>query len=96
MFSGQKFLVAGGTGFLGGAIARRLLEQGAQVRATYSSRSPTYSHPNLKWLHADLCEEAGCLCAVEGVDYVINCAASTSGAADIRATPLIHVTPNVV
>ena len=30
------------------------------------------------------------------MDYVFHCAAATSGAADIVATPLIHVTPNVV
>lgn len=96
MFSGQRFLVAGGTGFLGGAIARRLLDQGAQVRATHFSREPAFQHSNLQWLRVDLREEADCVAAVQGVNDVFNCAASTSGAADIRATPLIHVTHNVV
>ena len=34
--------------------------------------------------------------AVEGMDYVFMCAATTSGGAVMTATPLAHVTPNVV
>jgi GDP-L-fucose synthase len=37
-----------------------------------------------------------CKRAVDGIDYLFMCAASTSGAAVIRSNPLIHVTPNVV
>jgi GDP-L-fucose synthase len=37
-----------------------------------------------------------CRKVVNGMDYVFLCAANTSGAAVIAATPLVHVTPNVV
>lgn len=96
MFRDTRILVAGGTGFLGGAIARKLLENGAYVRASHFSRDPSFAHPRLEWLHADLREETGCNRAAQGMDVVIMAAANTSGAADIAGRPLIHVTPNVV
>ena len=39
---------------------------------------------------------AHCARAVKGMDYVFLCAAHTSGAAVIRTTPLVHITPNVL
>lgn len=96
MFRSGRFLVAGGTGFIGRALIGELLGRGAQVRATHFTRAPLFEHPNLQWLRADLREEADCAAAADGMDYIFNCAAATSGAADIKATPLIHVTPNVV
>jgi GDP-L-fucose synthase len=45
---------------------------------------------------ADLTLRDDCRRAVDGMDFVFMCAAATSGAAVITATPLAHVTPNVV
>ena len=47
-------------------------------------------------MQADLTLMDDCRRAVEGMDYVFMCAANTSGAAVMSATPLVHVTPNVV
>lgn len=94
--TGRKFLIAGGTGFIGGALIDRLLRDGAQVRATHFQRPPCKAHPNLEWLHADLRETAACTEAVAGMDSVILAAANTAGAAVMATTPLVHVTPNVV
>jgi GDP-L-fucose synthase len=47
-------------------------------------------------MRADLTVPDDCRRAVDGMDFVFMCAASTSGAAVITATPLTHVTPNVV
>jgi GDP-L-fucose synthase len=47
-------------------------------------------------MQADLRNMDSCRQAVKDVDIVFMCAAVTSGAAAIRATPLIHVTPNVI
>jgi GDP-L-fucose synthase len=96
MFKDQKLLVAGGTGFLGGALIRRLLHEGAYVRATHHSHSPEFSHPRLEWVRADLENAGDCAAVAADMDAVLMCAASTSGAADIVGRPLIHLTPNVV
>ncbi|MBF0561637.1 MAG: NAD-dependent epimerase/dehydratase family protein [Alphaproteobacteria bacterium] len=96
MFNNDKFLIAGGTGFLGSALVRRLLSEGAHVRATHWQREPNHQHDRLTWQRADLRDPAACAAAVAGVDYVFLAAANTAGAAVITETPLIHVTPNVV
>jgi GDP-L-fucose synthase len=94
--TGRKFLVTGGTGFIGGALVRRLIDMGASVRATHFTRAPPIQHAALEWLRADLREEVSCQEATNGIDCVLHCAAVTSGAADITSSPLMHVTPNVV
>ncbi|GGF24000.1 GDP-L-fucose synthase [Aliidongia dinghuensis] len=96
MFAGRKILVAGASGFLGGALTRRLVELGALVRGCHLSRAPDYHHANLEWLRVDLEDEQACASACVGADYVLMCAANTSGAAAITSTPLVHVTPNVI
>ena len=95
MFAGKIVLVAGATGFLGTAIARRLLDQGAAVRGTHYLHTPSYQHARMEWLPANLENAADCAQVCEGVDFVFMCAANTAGAAVMAATPLAHVTPNV-
>jgi GDP-L-fucose synthase len=95
MFNGRRVVVGGGTGFLGGAIVKQLLDQGAAVRATHFSREPTFEHPRLEWMRADLRQESDCARAAQDMELVVMAAAVTSGAADIAERPLIHVTPNV-
>lgn len=96
MFKNVKVLVAGGTGFLGGALIDRLLVEGATIRATCFQRGPNRQHERLEWMQADLRAPSACAQAVAGVDYVFLCAANTAGAAVMVETPLVHVTPNVV
>jgi GDP-L-fucose synthase len=88
--------VAGVTGFLGTNLAARLVAMGARVRGVSRrhARGPVYA--GVEAMHADLTLAADCRRAVDGMDYVFMCAASTSGAAVITTTPLAHVTPNVV
>lgn len=96
MLKNAKILVAGGTGFLGGALINRLLAEGAQVRATCYERDPNRQHERLEWQRADLRDPAACAKAVDGMDFVFLSAANTAGAAVMVQTPLVHVTPNVV
>ncbi len=92
----RNILVAGASGFLGGAMVDRLLAEGATVRGTHFSRPPTREHPRLSWLHGDLRQPADCARAVDGMEIVIHAAANTSGVAVITTTPMVHVTPNIV
>lgn len=96
MFKGRICLVAGASGFLGGAIAQRLLGEGAIVRGVRRTKPPTFTHPEMTWEQADLRDPAACARVMESVDFLFICAANTAGAKMIRETPMAHVTPNVV
>lgn len=93
---GKKVLVAGATGLIGSHLIPRLLSEGAQVRATLHRRGPGQRERDVEYVRADLTRGEDCRRVVEGVQHVYLCAASSSGAAAIAATPMIHVTPNVL
>jgi GDP-L-fucose synthase len=95
-FAGKRVLVAGGSGFLGTNLALRLASLGARLRLTLHQKPLQAAFPDAEIVHADLRRPEDCARAVDGIDYVFICAAHTSGAAAIRATPLAHVTPNVL
>jgi len=96
MFSGAKVLVAGGTGFVGVNLIQRLLLLGAKVRATVHRKAPVIHDERIQYVKCDLTNMEDCRKVVSDIDYVFMCAANTSGAAVIAATPLVHVTPNIV
>jgi GDP-L-fucose synthase len=66
------------------------------VRATVHRRDPHVDHERIEYLRCDLTRGEECRRAVEGQRYVFHCAASTAGAAAMVATPMAHVTPNVL
>ncbi|RIL04011.1 MAG: hypothetical protein DCC75_12675 [Proteobacteria bacterium] len=94
--SGSKVLVAGASGFLGGHFAKKLKDLGADVVGTTFSRAAPYPVPGVKYVTADLTRAEDCAAVCEGCDYIFMCAANTAGAAVMKATPLAHVTPNVL
>ncbi len=96
MFSGARVLVAGGVGFVGVNLINRLLPSGAKVRATVHRKEPVIKDERIEYVRCDLIRMEDCQKVVSGMDYVFLCAANTSGAAVIKSTPLVHVTPNIV
>ena len=96
MFRNARVLVAGGTGFVGVNLIRRLLALGARVAATLHVREPVLVDEGITYIRGDLRRQEDCAAAVQGVDYVFMCAANTSGAAVIAKTPLVHLTPNIL
>lgn len=96
MFKDAKVLVAGGTGFVGVNTIIRLLSLGASIRATLHHKDRVIVDDRIEYVKVDLMDMDDCRRAVEGMDYVFLLAASTSGAAVIASTPLVHVTPNIV
>jgi nucleoside-diphosphate-sugar epimerase len=77
--SGKKFLVTGGTGFIGGGLVRGLLQQGAFVRTLDNdsrdqlSKIPARSDA-LEIMTADIRDREAVFRAVEGVDCVCHLA----------------------
>jgi GDP-L-fucose synthase len=92
----SKVLVAGGAGFIGSHLVGRLSAEGAEIRASLHEKRAAVVHKGVEYRRSDLTRAEDCKELVRGVDYVFMCAASTSGAAAIEGTPLVHVTPNVV
>lgn len=92
----KKVLITGATGFVGVNLVNRLLSTGASVRATIHKKEPLIYDGRIDYISCDLTRMEDCRKVVEGIDYVFHCAASTSGAAIIEKTPLVHVTPNIV
>jgi GDP-L-fucose synthase len=95
-FAGTKVLVAGGAGFIGSNLALALAARNARPRLTVHDKPLQVSIPGAETMKADLRQPGDCARVVEGMDYVFLCAAHTSGAAVIRKTPLVHITPNVL
>jgi GDP-L-fucose synthase len=96
MFNGKNVLIAGGTGFVGINLINRMLSLGAKVRATIHRKAPVIVDERVDYVTCDLLSMEDCRKAVADMDYVFMCAANTSGAAVIAATPLVHVTPNII
>lgn len=96
MFEDKNVLIAGGTGFVGVNLINRLLSLGANVRATIHRQEPVIRDERIEYVKCDLTSMEDCKKVVSDMDYVFLCAASTSGAAVIQSTPLVHVTPNIV
>lgn len=80
----MKALVTGSTGFIGGAICRRLVEQGAQVRAFHRETSSLKLLADLPVEHAlgDLTQPETLEAAVQDVDVVFHAAALLGGRED--------------
>lgn len=95
-FAGKKVLIAGAAGFLGTNLALALAKRGARLRLAVHKKPLKVTIPGADIVTADLRSADECDRAVAGMDYVFLCAAHTSGAAVIRATPLVHITPNVL
>lgn len=96
MFKGKNVLVAGGSGFIGVNLIKKLLSLGASVRSTIHRKPPVLNDNKIEYVKCDLLLMDDCRKVVKDMDYVFMCAANTSGAAIIASTPLVHVTPNII
>lgn len=96
MFDRKNVLVVGGTGFIGVNLINRLLSLGAIVRATLHKKDAIINDKRIEYVKCDLLKMEDCQKIVGDMDYVFMCAANTAGAAVMAATPLVHVTPNVI
>ena len=92
----KKLLVCGATGFIGRNISEYLAEQNEfEVIGTYFKSEPL-AHPKIKMLQVDLTRPEQVAKVTQGIDTIIQAAATTSGAKDVISKPYKHVTDNAV
>lgn len=73
--------LTGGTGFIGKAIIRRLLQAGVRVRALVrpASLASSFQAEGLSWIRGELGDAESLRLLVEGASAVIHCAGSVRG-----------------
>ncbi|HVE43858.1 MAG TPA: NAD(P)-dependent oxidoreductase [Gammaproteobacteria bacterium] len=92
----KKVLICGATGFIGRNLTEQLSQrEDLEVHAVRYHR-PEYHCPGVIWHQADLRKPEDVERVIEGMDVLIQAAATTSGAKDIVSRPYIHVTDNAV
>lgn len=87
-YRGKNVLVAGGAGLVGQSLVRKLLEQGAHVRATqYKSRHLALTHRNLEVVSCDLKNPDEARAVFKSMDIVFLTAGKVGGAKLNREDP---------
>ena len=92
----KKVLVCGATGFIGRNIAEYFSKNNNYEVIGVHNKRQIYECSNLRWVKADLTKIDDIERVIEGVDIIIQAAATTSGSKDIVSRPYIHVTDNAV
>ncbi|MEE8347943.1 MAG: NAD-dependent epimerase/dehydratase family protein, partial [Acidobacteriota bacterium] len=96
----QKILICGGTGFIGRNLCQHFGGDASyEVSATYRKPEDVPGEtevPGVEWIQADLTLKDDVNRTVQGMDIILQAAATTSGAKDIVHQPYLHVTDNVV
>lgn len=91
-----KVLICGATGFIGRNFTEQLSRRSdLEIHAVHFRRQP-YACDNVTWHQADLRHPDDVERVMQGMDVVIQAAATTSGSKDIVTRPFIHVTDNAV
>ena len=79
-FAGKRILVAGGGGFVGTHLTKKLSNLGANVRSTYHSKELQEKIEGVEYVKVNLLDSGDCVKVTKDVDFVFMCAANSSGA----------------
>lgn len=76
--AGARVLVTGASGYTGTVLVKKLVKQGASVRAVArkSSNLTPFEGLPIEWIRGDVFDPATVATAIEGVEYVIHVAAA--------------------
>ena len=87
-YRGKNVLVAGGAGLVGQSLVRKLLDQGAYVRATqYTTRAISLKPDNLEIVSCDLMDDIQARKVFSDMNVVFLAAARVRGAKELQANP---------
>lgn len=93
----KNILICGATGFIGRNLLDYYYKQGNyNIRATHFKRPPVEGYDGVEWINCDLRDPQQVQNVVNGVDVIMQFAATTTGAKDIVSKPYIHVTNNAI
>lgn len=93
----KNILICGATGFIGRNLLDYYYKQGGyKIRAIYFNRPLIEGYDGVEWVRADLRDPKKVKQVLQGIDIVLQFAATTSGSKDITSRPYIHVTDNAV
>lgn len=93
----KNILICGATGFIGRNLLDYYYKQGKyNITATHFNRPAIEGYEGVKWVKADLRNPETVKQILQGIDIVLQFAATTSGSKDITSRPYIHVTDNAV
>jgi GDP-L-fucose synthase len=93
----KTILICGATGFIGRNLLEYYYKQGKyKIIATHYNRPAIKGYDGVKWVNIDLRDPIAVKSILNGVDIVLQFAATTSGSKDIITRPYIHVTDNAV
>jgi GDP-L-fucose synthase len=95
-FENKKILVTGGSGFLGKNFILNLLKFNCRIISTIHKNKSVIKSKKIKYFKCNLTSLKDCKKVTKNIDYVIMCAANSSGAEVMEKKPLVHLTPNVV
>jgi GDP-L-fucose synthase len=95
-YTGKNVLVTGAAGLIGTSVVRKLLAQGAHVRAVINSRPLKLTHQNLQVTKADLMDLEHCQLSVCDMDIVINLAAYLISADSQKKYPTSLIRNNLM
>jgi len=94
----EKVLVTGGTGFLGNALTRRLINEGYPVRvlARKLSKTEHLKALGVEIFFGDVADPESLTAAFQGIDLVLHAAADTAGSSKAGELSTIQGTRNVI
>ena len=80
-YKNKNVLITGGAGITGNAAVKRMLDEGAYVRATqFTNRKLGIEHENLEIVQCDLMDHKDCMSVLEDMDICLNFVAYIRGA----------------